>query len=203
MILIGAGHYPTEPGAVFPPSGTLSNSFVEHDVAASWVPLIAQKIEDYIPVAIVSPQWLGGKVRFINEYVGVESVHLTAELHFNSDPSHKGRGCETLYCPRSVKGKRAAETMQRYLGSLITPDRGAKEGWYRMDLPGHVDYPGDVEGDEKIDYYLKVTNMTALIIEPEFLHNRITIERIKDAACKTIAQALIVAHQEIKDGPSH
>lgn len=206
MILIGAGHYPAEPGAIFPEpvNGILQpNAFFEHEVAAAWVPLIADEIKRYVPVGIVPQAWLGDKVRMINSYVGIEPVYLAAELHFNSDPARKGRGCETLYCPGSKKGQRAAETVQRYLGTLITPDRGVKEGWYRMDKPGHIDYPGDVDGDEKPDYYLKATNMTALIIEPEFLHNRVTIEKLKNAACKAIAQALVVAHQEVRNAPRH
>lgn len=207
MIAIGAGHYPQDPGAIFPPplpDGSLPNNAVfEHDLAVLWTSIIAEEIEKFTPVVIVKPGWLGDKVRMINAFKGVEPVYLAAEIHFNSDVRRMSRGSETLYFPGSAAGKCAAETVQRTLGKVFPPNRGPKEGWFRMDRPGHVDYPGDKEGDEKVDFYLKKTRMTSLIIEPEFIHNRVTLDRLRDVGCKAIAQALIVAHQEIKSGGLH
>ena len=38
------------------------------------------------------------------------------------------------------------------LAEIFPPSRGIKEGWYRQDFPGRVDYDGDVEGDEKRNF---------------------------------------------------
>lgn len=89
------------------------------------------------------------------------------EIHLNAGG---GSGCETLYCPGSAKGKLLAMSVQSALvNSLEYRDRGVKEGWYRMDRPGHVDYPGDVDGDENLDAILKMTNCPFIIPEPFFL----------------------------------
>lgn len=88
---------------------------------------------------------------------------LAVELHFNAGGKPNTEGCETLYCPGSTKGKRAAEAFQRaYIGAEAkhgceARDRGAKEGWYRMEKNG------------TIDYFLRKTAMPALILEPEFI----------------------------------
>ena len=66
-----------------------------------------------------------------------------------------------------------------------------------MDRPGIEDYPGDVEGDEKPDYFLKATKPVALILEPEFIHNRSAIETNRDAACKALAGGILKAVEEI------
>ena len=89
---------------------------------------------------------------------------LAAELHFNAGGSANTEGCETLYCPGSEKGLRAAQAFQKaYLRTeekdwgVRTRDRGVKEGWYRMKTNG------------KIDYFLRRTAMPAIILEPEFI----------------------------------
>lgn len=89
---------------------------------------------------------------------------LAAELHFNAGGTSNTEGCETLYCPGSSKGQRAAQAFQKaYLRTeekdhgVRTRDRGVKEGWYRMQKNG------------KIDYFLRATAMPAIILEPEFI----------------------------------
>ena len=52
---------------------------------------------------------------------------------------------------------------------LNTKNRGAKDGWYRMDVPGQVDFPGDVDGDEHKDAFTAQTNCPAFIPEALFI----------------------------------
>ena len=59
-----------------------------------------------------------------------------------------------------------------------------------MDYPGRVDYEGDVDGDEKMDYFLRKTHCPAVIIEPEFIHLWGNIQRNRAAACVGMATAL-------------
>ena len=188
MILLSAGHYPKEPGACFPDE---NRTWCEHEEATHWVTIIALYIRQQMGVAVVPSSWLGDKVKWINTYRPVPV--LVAEVHFNSDISKKQKGCETLYCPRSKKGQAAAQIVQNAMSSIFPPSRGIKEGWYRQDSPGHVDYPGDVEGDEKVDYFLAKTKPVSLIIEPEFIYNRGVIEGVRDIGCEIIAKGLLDA----------
>lgn len=189
MILLSAGHYPAAPGACF-------GDFCEHAEAVRWVGQTAVLIRQQMRVDIVPSGALAAKVAHINSYRR-EPVLLACEIHFNSDPSHQGHGSETLYCPGSAKSRRAAEIVQSALGRVLPPDRGTKEGWYRMDKPGHEDYPGDVDGDEKPDYFLAATNPVALIVEPAFIHDRDLIERMRAEACEALATALLAAAKEM------
>lgn len=186
MILLSAGHTPEAPGAC-------AGSFCEHAEAMEWVKRIAWQLRHDMEVQVIPSAPLAAKVREINDAHARRPAHLAVEIHFNSDPGHAGKGSETLYCPGSVKGKRAADIVQRRLGAIMLPDRGVKEGWYRMDRPGHVDYVGDVDGDEKIDYFLKATDPVAIIIEPEFIHNRQMIHAYRDLACVEIAFGINLA----------
>lgn len=113
------------------------------------------------------------------------------EIHFNSNVN--ARGCETLYCPGSVNGFKAAEIIQKSLEPLFPPGRGVKEAWYKMDRPGHIDYTGDVEGDEKLDAFVKLVRPPAVIVEPDFISQRLRIELNRDTACEVLAEAFIKA----------
>ena len=186
MILLGAGHYPESPGACFPPD---NHAWCEHAEAVRWVTAIAHHLHLLEPVVIYPTGLLTKKVAFINE----QNPTLAVEIHFNSDPSRQGKGSETLYAQGSAKGKIIAGMVQGTLGSMLAPNRGVKEGWYRMDKPGHEDFPGDVEGDEKPDYFLAYTACPALIVEPEFMHNREIIEANRDAVCEVLAGSLHAA----------
>jgi len=182
LILLSAGHYPQAPGACNP-------SWCEHEEAQRWVWALAHILREQTHIQFVPTGTLTQKVKWINGYKG-EPITIAAEIHFNSDPTSQGKGSETLYCPGSVNGKKAAELVQWHLGTLMVPNRGAKEGWYRMDKPGHIDYPGDIEGDEKPDYFLKATRPAAIILEPEFIHNAEKIQSNRNDACQLIARGL-------------
>lgn len=190
MIALSVGHDAQAKGASH-------NGRYEFDVSSEWVPLIGQLLIDNhdIDVVLVPDGKLIPKVKWINEMPG---ILLAAELHFNSDVSKKQRGSETLYCPGSARGKHAASLVQMEMAGVFPPNRGYKEGWYRMDAPGRVDYPGDVDGDEHIDYFLKATNPVALILEPEFIYNEKLIDDNKLAACTRIAAGLNSAYMALK-----
>jgi N-acetylmuramoyl-L-alanine amidase len=181
MILISTGHNPKQQGAEW-------NGKTEYKEGMKWTALIMRKLDEAgHNVAYVPTGTLTEKVKYINSTNGVK---VAIEIHFNSDPGRKGRGSETLFCPGSTKGKELAEMIQSAFKAknICQPNRGAKEGWYRMDRPDHVDYVGDVNGDEKIDYFLKSTNPVAAIVEPEFMHNLDKVDM--DAACQAIADAI-------------
>jgi hypothetical protein len=130
---------------------------------------------------------LGRKVHAINE----ADVDVAIEIHFNGGGSKNTKGSETLYCEGSRRGKKLAQTIQKLLSKAMdNRNRGAKEGWYKMDQPGVVDYPGDVDGDEKIDYFLGHTRAPAVIIEPDFIQQRANIIANRVAGVKAILAAL-------------
>lgn len=179
-VAVSAGHYPKRPGAVF--EGTN-----EHEKAVSWAKSITFYLRNLgVEVFEVPTGGLGKKIRNINS----EKCDLAIEIHFNSDPGRRGKGSETLYYPWSKKGEELADKVQRSISAFCSPNRGAKPGWYRMDQPGHIDYKGDVEGDEIPDAFLAKTNCTALIIEPYFLHEVDRISDNIDVVCDTMAFAL-------------
>ena len=189
MILLCAGHDPKAKGASY-------NGFNEHDEASLWVTIIHGAISGLAyPCRIVPTGSLVDKVKWINAQ---PEAKLVVEIHFNSDESKRQRGSETLYMPGSEKGKWAAEIVQTELAGMFPPSRGVKEGWYRADKPGHVDYKGDGDGDEAVVYILRATNPVALILEPEFIYNRETIETKRDAACVALAAAFIHVAEVLK-----
>lgn len=205
MIFLSAGHYPAKPGASF-------NGRIEHAEAVRWVNRIAEVIGDACPVGIVPtgplaiykrdvtgivkgpagrPVIIGGKIDWINRQHIHTPAAILAEIHFNSDPSHAGKGSETLYCPGSQNGRRAAQMIQDAIGGLFSPNRGAKEGWYRMDRPGHSDYIGDIEGDEVVDALLLDTLPVSVIIEPLFIHETERLDQWWMTGCAAIAEVLM------------
>lgn len=191
MIALSAGHYPEKPGACWPPE---SARWCEHDLAVHWVDQVALIVRQQVSVQVVPPGWLGDKVRFIN---ALPACKLAVEVHFNSNASAKARGSETLFCPGSNRGARAAEAVQRLIGVVFPPDRGAKPGWHRMDRPGHVDYVGDVEGDEHVDYFLAKTQPVALIVEPEFIFNVKTLQDLELSGCRALAEGILAAYDQL------
>lgn len=188
MIVLSAGHHPQATGASY-------NGRIEHEEAVRWVGRIASLLAPSHVVNIVPTGTLEQKVACINRWHQQTPVSIAVEIHFNSDPQHAGRGSETLYCPGSRGGLAAAKIMQDSLGPIFPPSRGVKEGWYRMDKPGHIDYPGDTDGDEKIDYFLKTTLPVSLIVEPEFIHRATEIDSFWVVGCEVIADALKVIAQ--------
>lgn len=191
IVMLSAGHYPQARGACHPATGG-PNAFCEYDVATEWVNLIAMVIREVFPVVLVPTGPLEDKVKWMNHYQIPDQhrVALAAEIHFNSNEKRQGSGCETLYYPGSKKGEAAAELIQAAM-SQIYRDRGIQEGWYRGDRPGHIDYVGDVEGDEKHLAFLSPPRFPSVIIEPEFIFNQAVIEATQRDACVLIAQAII------------
>ncbi len=168
MILISTGHHSKRRGACF-------EGFCEYDEALLWSSEIAHQLSSSI-CRVVPPGYLRNKVNYINS---INDSKLAIEIHFNGAVDSKGnrigKGSETLYFPGSEKGKAAAEQIQSSISKLFVPDRGVKEGWYRMDK------------SRGVDYFLAKTRCVAIIIEPEFIHHRELITSNRVEACKRIA----------------
>lgn len=168
MILVSAGHHPYRKGASY-------KNWYEYDEAKIWASLISNKLGQY--GMVVPPGLLPEKVDFVNS----QSPDLAVEIHFNAamkDGVNVGEGSETLYCPGSMKGRRAAAIVQESVSQIFRPNRGTKEGWYKMDR------------NKGPDYFLAKTRCPALIVEPEFIQHKEKIQDNRDAACAAIAQAL-------------
>jgi hypothetical protein len=188
MIFLSAGHHVGAQGARW-------NGFTEWMEARQWVHTIHQMIPTGRSIVVPSGL-LRQKVDFINSKAKDDDIAI--EVHFNSavvNGRHVGTGCETLYYPGSVKGRKVSEAIQNALVPVFPPDRGVKEGWFRMDRPGTVDYDGDVDGDEKIDYFLEKTVCPAVILEPEFIHHTPLLMDNRQAGCVAIAGALSMAER--------
>jgi hypothetical protein len=177
VIYISAGHHPAAKGAEF-------NGFNEHDEATKWVAEIVSHISELCIVVPTGP--LPGKIAFINSQ---PDAKLAFEIHFNSDESKLSHGSETLYAPGSKAGRIYADMVQEDLGGLFPPSRGIKEGWYRMILPPD---PRAVP-----DAFLSKTKPVALIVEPEFIYNRTTIETGRTMACAILADTLADLHGDL------
>lgn len=182
MIFISAGHHPERKGARF-------KNYCEHDEAKIWVSELIGLLGDRAKV--VPTGLLKQKVEFINR----NKAELAIEVHFNSykkwDDRNKdgivdedeliaqGKGCETLYFPGSKLGKILADEVNAAMAQIFFPDRGVKEGWFRM------------KKDTVADYFLAKTNCPAIIIEPEFIHRIDIIQKNRTAACAGIASTLL------------
>jgi|SRR5210317_1096777 len=172
MIFISAGHYPAAPGARY-------GRFIEHDEAIIWAERIADKLGGN--GTLVPTGYLREKVDFINKRI--MNGDVAVEIHFNaakdSSGNNVGRGSETLYYPGSVKGKLLAEACQSALAAHYPPDRGVKEGWYRMDP------------ERGPDFFLAKTACPAVILEPEFVHRNELIHEFRNITCEAIALTLL------------
>lgn len=178
MILVSAGHHPTQPGALF-------GDFVEHDEAMLWVVEIARHLGGR--GLVVPPGVLAKKVDFINRH----DPALAIEIHFNDawkdrnadcvqqDDEHVGTGCETLYMPGSPRGESLAHAVQDSIAAIFAPDRGIKAGYYRMD---------PARGP---DFFLARTVCPSIIVEPDFVTNADRIRANRAGACAAIATALL------------
>jgi len=190
MILISAGHYPERPGACF-------GSFCEHEEAMAWAILITDYLIREGQEAMLVPV---GTLRTKTEFINSRNPELAIEIHFNSfkiwedanrdglitddELHHAGRGCETLYFPGSQKGVLLADNMQKSLSSIFPPNRGAKEGWYRMNPKNGP------------DYFLEKTSCPSVIVEPEFIHKKNKIQSNMREACDAIGNAIIKTIEE-------
>lgn len=190
MIALSAGHYEVARGAHD------RDGFYEYPETQRWAREIFDILRgpDYdLSPLLIPAESLAAKVDFINTAYRRGLVELAVEIHFNSCPGGGAHGSETLYCPGSIASRRAARTVQGALGSILPPNRGVKEGWYKMDRPGIQDYPGDKEGDETPDYFLRATTCPALIIEPAFIQDRTIISDMREMTCEVLASALASA----------
>lgn len=193
MILLSAGHYPNARGARF-------GNVWEHDLAVTWVGRISAIVREQLPVLEVPTGTLTEKVEWMNSQLDKFPripVKLAAEIHFNSDDRHSQRGSETLYKPGDRKSKLVAEEVQARLGMVFIPNRGVHEGWRFRDRPGVKDYEGDVMGDEVALYFTAAASVPAVIIEVEFIHNLVTIQKLEAVGCRAIADGLIAAAFQI------
>lgn len=165
--ILSAGHNPDKKGARW-------GDLYEYDVTSKWVPEIARYLRYKGHSALeVETGGLGKKVTMANAMANAYTDPIAVELHFNAAGSTYVQGNETIYFPGSVSGKAAAksynEKFMELAGKYVVKDRGIKEGWYKMDRPGIVDFYGDEDGDEMPNYWLRKTACTSLILEPCFM----------------------------------
>ena len=164
-------HYPEAVGAS-------CGDFCEHYESIEWTEIIKKVLEYHGVEVVIAPVGkLGSKVKWLNE----QKVDLAIEVHFNGSTNLTVNGCETLYCPNSVKGKELADKVHSWLSpSMHNKNRGVKEGWYRMDKTAGI-----------IDYFLAKTNCPALIIEPEFISQIDNILDRRTVACESISFGIL------------
>lgn len=174
VVGLSYAHYPEAKGAQY-------KGFSEHPESIVWAMIIKHELEKQGYTVVVAPVGrLPQKVAWLNK----QNPEVSIEVHFNGSSNAAVNGCETLFYPGSKKGRAlAAVVHNRYSKKMGNNNRGVKEGWYRMDVPDQIDFDGDINGDERPDYFLERTNCPALIIEPEFIsriHN-ITTKRCEAA----------------------
>lgn len=159
-VALSVAHYPERKGACYA-------GVCEHHESKMWTNTLQGLLEHMGYRVYRAPV---GKLPLKVQSINAQNCDLAIEIHFNACGDCGASGTETLYCPGSTKGKLAAQCIQSSLvKALQRSDRGVKEGWYKMDRPGVIDWYGDEEGDEAPDYFLARTNCPALIIEPEFI----------------------------------
>ncbi len=183
-VAVSAGHNPEAKGAKW-------RGDSEYDVTVPWQAELIKQINELETVEhlYLRPQFVEtGSLRHKVEQINKVNGDLAIEIHFNAGA--KTNGCETLFAPDSKVGKSWAQMVHVHLARAMgNKNRGVKEGWYKMDQPGVVDYDGDVDGDEHPDYFLSKTRMPALILEPEFMYS---IHNAKDKMVEACA-AIVVA----------
>jgi hypothetical protein len=195
LVAISAGHNPEAKGATASNKHIDGKPISEYDVTVPWAAELLRQIAEvetvehlYLRGMEVKTGKLGYKVEQINK----AKADLAIEIHFNAGA--KTNGVETLFAPDSKNGLNCAKVIhEHYAHVMDNKNRGIKEGWYKMDQPGRVDYEGDVDGDEKPDYFLAKTRMTALILEPEFMYS---ITNAQDKMVEACA-GLVVAINEL------
>lgn len=182
VIALSYAHYPEAHGASF-------NGFSEHYESIAWTMMIKNVLIAHGYKVVIAPVGrLGNKVVWINTH----KPEVAVEVHFNGCVNPNVNGCETLYYPKSKNGKKLANIIQKSLQpEMGNTDRGIKEGWYLMDVPEQVDWVGDVEGDEKVDYFLRKTCCPAVIVEPDFISQIQTITEKRCGGATMIALGII------------
>lgn len=182
-IAVSAGHNPKAQGAEF-------QGVTEYVVTTKYMNSLAKYLGAAAVIIPTGP--LTQKISAINK----SGASIALEVHFNAGGTvGKATGTETLYCPGSKRGAALAEKVNNAIVSAVPgiKNRGIKEGWYRLDVPGKVDFKGDIEGDEKVDAFLGNTKPVSVIIEPFFIWELEAIEKYREAICKAIADVLLAA----------
>ena len=176
MIFISAGHHAARPGASF-------DGFNEYDEAQLWCAQLRELMQESclaVPTGVLKE-----KVAFINNRDPSNSIAV--EIHFNAAKNeageHIGKGCETLYFPKSVKGKQLATALNTTLAAFFEPDRGIKEGWYAMNPKNGP------------DFFLAKTHCPAVILEPDFIHRKEQIQARRESCCQELALSLLNIHE--------
>lgn len=192
-LILSAGHHPEKTGASW-------NGLREYDFTDKFVCVITDYLRERgYTVENVPNSRLPDKVYYANALPYTRHNAVAVELHFNSAGKTYVEGTETLYYPGSTSGKELAQSFHsefvKLAGDIVGRDRGVKEGWYRMDRPGVIDFYGDEDGDEMPDYWLRKTRYPALILEPCFMC------QLEDMGCdwvnlaKKVAQSLEIIIQ--------
>lgn len=163
-------HHPDKPGACY-------QGHCEHEESIIWTNHVAGVLEQFNCSIVMAP--VGGLRNKVN-HLNNQAVNAAVEIHFNGSPDPRVKGCETLYCPGSVKGEQLADSVhKRYSSFMINPDRGVKEGWYQMKKGG------------TIDYFLRATICPAIIIEPDFISQIENIQECRRDATTQIAIGIL------------
>jgi len=188
-VAVSAGHNPDAKGASYKEAN-------EYDEAVLWQDKIIELLGSwdqgspnihFIPKRVDTGS-LREKVKQINAIKGVD---IAIEVHFNAAGDPNISGCETLFYPGSSAGREAGKFVNKEIFSAMqVKNRGVKEGWYKMDRPGVIDFPGDVDGDENPDYFLAKTRCASLILEPDFIAQIENIQARREAACAGICSAM-------------
>ena len=200
-VAISAGHNPDAQGAKVRDPSDRNKEVTEYDYTVPWQAELIRQLNELETVdhLYIRPQFVEtGGLKHKVEQINKAKCDLAIEIHFNAGA--KTNGCETLFAPDSVLGKDWAKIVHGHLQRAMgNKNRGIKEGWYKMDQPGVVDYAGDVDGDEQPDYFLAKTRMPALILEPEFMWE---IQNAEDKMVEACA-GLVVAINDIAERKLH
>jgi len=184
-VAVSAGHHASAQGADRKGVTEFMETCHWQELLMETIPAQAKARRQEVEVVRIDPEKLSRKVQQINQ----SDCDLAIEIHFNAASDDAARGCEILYYPGSDVGMDAGRKLCVQLAAAMeTKSRGVKPGWYRMDRPGVIDFYGDKDGDEMPDYFLRKTNCTALIIEPEFLYHIEKIKERREAACFVIGK---------------
>lgn len=189
-VAVSAGHHPAAKGASY-------QGATEYDEAIKWQAEIVDYLNDpanspdrflHVRAYLIGTGKLPSKVNEIN---AIKRCDMALEIHFNAAGDPNINGSEILYYPGSEKGLEVSRALYKMLpAAMQNRKRGIKEGWYKMDRPGYVDFDGDVDGDEVIDYFLRKTTCPSVILEPEFMGQIDNIRARQSEGCRAICDGI-------------
>jgi len=164
MLAISVGHHENAKGAIY-------KHYNEYELALLWSSLICRHLTKKFVV-------VSGLLRNKTKRINVLGCSMALEIHFNSELTKKAAGHEVLYYPGSSKGKMFADKINTVLSGYFKPDRGIKEGYYKLNK------------NNGVNFFLSNTKCPSIIIEPEFIFNIDEINKQDVACCKAIAICL-------------